>query len=388
MMHRNNRKITLSIFLGNSFVAFLGIGLVIPVLPTLMNELNISGSTVGYLVAVYALAQLISSPIAGKWVDQYGRKPMIIIGLFVFRSELLFGLGQSVPVLFISRLLGGLSAAFIMPAVTAFIADITSMNERSKALGLMSVAINTGFIIGPGLGGFLAEINTRLPFFAAGLFGGVAAILSLLLLKRAKKTGEVHKADPLSGKARFRKIVQPIYFIAFLLIFISSFGLASFESLFSLFVDHKFAFSPKDIAIIVTGGGLFGALAQLFLFDRLTKKIGEDTVRYCFVMSAILVFIVTAVNSYMTIMLISFVVFIGFDLIRPAITTYLSKSAGNEQGFVGGMNSMFTSIGNIFGPIVGGLLFDINLNYPYYFSTIVLVLGIIIAMFWKKPAYD
>ena len=70
MMHKNNRKITLSILLGNSFVAFLGIGLVIPVLPTLMNELDISGSTVGYLVSVYALAQLISSPIAGKWVDQ------------------------------------------------------------------------------------------------------------------------------------------------------------------------------------------------------------------------------------------------------------------------------------------------------------------------------
>ena len=253
----------------------------------------------------------------------------------------------------------------------------------------MSAAINTGFIIGPGLGGFLAEINTRLPFFAAAMFGGVAAILSLLLLKEPKKTGEVQKTDPLSGKASFRKIFQPIYFIAFLLIFISSFGLASFESLFSLFVDHKFGFSPKDIAIVVTGGGLFGALAQLFLFERMTNKMGEiSLIRYCFVMSAMLVLLVTVVNSYMSIMLTAFVLFVGFDLIRPAITTYLSKIAGNEQGFVGGMNSMFTSIGNIFGPIVGGLLFDINMNYPYYFSTIVLVLGIIIAMFWKKPAHD
>jgi MFS transporter, DHA1 family, multidrug resistance protein len=275
-----------------------------------------------------------------------------------------------------------------MPAVTAFIADITSMNERSKALGYMSAAINTGFIIGPGLGGFLAEINTRLPFFAAAMFGGVAAILSLLLLKEPKKTSEVQQADLLSGKVSFQKIFQPIYFIAFLLIFISSFGLASFESLFSLFVDHKFGFSPKDIAIVVTGGGLFGALAQLFLFERMTNKMGEiSLIRYCFVMSAMLVFLVTVVNSYMSIMLTAFVLFVGFDLIRPAITTYLSKIAGNEQGFVGGMNSMFTSIGNIFGPIVGGFLFDMNLNYPYYFSTIVLVLGIIIAMFWKKPAH-
>lgn len=70
---------------------------------------------------------------------------------------------------------------------------------------------------------------------------------------------------------------------------------------------------------------------------------------------------------------------------RPAITSYLSKVAGNEQGFVGGMNSMFTSIGNIFGPIIGGILFDINLNFPYYFATIVLVIGVVITLFWKKP---
>ena len=153
-------------------------------------------------------------------------------------------------------------------------------------------------------------------------------------------------------------------------------------------MDHKFAFSPKDIAIVVTGGGLLGALAQLFLFDRMTKKMGEIAViRVCFIMSALLVLSVTVVNSYITIMLTAFVLFIGFDLIRPAITTYLSKIAGNEQGFIGGMNSMFTSIGNIFGPIVGGFLFDINLNYPYYFSTIILIIGITIAMFWKKPEH-
>ena len=89
----------------------------------------------------------------------------------------------------------------------------------------------------------------------------------------------------------------------------------------------------------------------------------------------------------MAILITTFLVFVGFDLIRPAVTSYLSKIAGNEQGFVGGMNSMFTSLGNIFGPILGGILFDINLNYPYYFATIVLVLGVILALFWRKPKH-
>lgn len=93
----------------------------------------------------------------------------------------------------------------------------------------------------------------------------------------------------------------------------------------------------------------------------------------------------TVVNSYWSVMITSCIVFIGFDLIRPALTTYLSKVAENEQGFIGGMNSMFTSMGNIFGPVIGGLLFDFNFNFPYYFATIVLVFGIIISLFWRQP---
>ncbi|WP_338472207.1 multidrug efflux MFS transporter NorA [Niallia sp. XMNu-256] len=388
MVLQKNKKVTLTILLGNLFLAFLGIGLVIPVMPTLMHELHISGSTMGYLVAMFALFQLIVSPLAGKWVDQYGRKIIIIIGLIIFGiSEFIFGVGESVPVLFFSRALGGISAAFIMPAVTAFLADITTRNERSKALGYMSAAINTGFIIGPGIGGFLAEVHTRLPFFVAAILGVVGAILSFLLLKEPERVQhkETQLSKRLEKKDTVKKVFQPLYFIPFILILISSFGLAAFESLVSLFVDVKFAFTPKDIAIVVMGGGLFGAIAQLFLFDRMARKFGEiSVVLYCLILSSALTFIMTMVQSYWGVVLATFILFVGFDLFRPAITTYLSKIAGNEQGFVGGMNSMFTSIGNIFGPILGGALFDINVNYPYYFATAVLVLGIFIALYWKK----
>ena len=382
-----NQKGVLAILLINLFIAFLGIGLVIPVLPTIMNELNISGSVVGYMVAAFAITQLIFSPIAGKWVDKFGRKIMIVIGLFVFGfSEFLFGLGKSVEILFVSRMLGGISAAFIMPAVTAFIADITTTTNRSKALGYMSAAISTGFIIGPGLGGFLAEIGTRVPFYSAGVLGVLAAILSILLLKEPVRAAE---EIPLPGQMTgFRRIFIPMYFIAFVLIFVLSFGLAAFESLFSLFVDHKFGFTPKDIAIAITGGAIIGAVAQVALFDRLTKLMGEiNLIRLSLAISTVLVLLMTFVSSYITILLTTFVLFVGFDLIRPAVTSYLSKIAGNEQGFVGGMNSTFTSVGNIIGPIIGGILFDINLNYPYYFAAIVLLLGTLLALFWKKPKH-
>lgn len=380
-------KITLGLLLLNLFIAFLGIGLVIPVLPTLMNELQLSGQVIGYLTAAFAIAQLIVSPIAGKAVDKYGRKIMIVLGLFIFGiSEFLFGLGKTIEVLFISRVLGGISAAFIMPAVTAFIADITTMETRPKALGYMSAAISTGFIIGPGIGGFLADFGTRVPFYFAGALGTTAAILSIILLREPERNTENAENAP-AQTSGFKRILEPMYLIAFILIFVASFGLAAFESFFSLFVDHKFGFTPVDIAIIITGGAIFGAVAQVLLFDRLAQKWGEiKLIRYSLILSGVLVFLMTVVSSYFAILLVTCIVFIGFDLFRPAVTSYLSKIAGNEQGFVGGMNSMFTSLANIFGPILGGMLFDIDINYPYYFATVVIFFGILLTLIWKKPA--
>ncbi|ACB60902.1 major facilitator superfamily MFS_1 [Exiguobacterium sibiricum 255-15] len=379
-----NNKLILGTLLLNLFIAFLGIGLVIPVTPTIMNELNISGSTVGYMVSAFAFAQLVLSPLAGRAVDKYGRKPMIIIGLFIFSmSELLFGLGQSVEVLFASRILGGVSAAFIMPAVTAFIADITTNETRPKALGYMSAAISTGFIIGPGIGGFLADIGTRMPFFFAAAFGLTAMILSIFTLREPERHYE--QTTTPQQKTGFRKVFSPLYFIAFMVLLISSFGLASFESLFALFVDRKFGFTAKDIALAISLGAIVGVIVQVGLFERLTRWFGEiRLIRYSLIGSTLLVLVMTYVTSYLAIILVTMVVFVGFDLMRPAVTTYLSKIAGNEQGFVGGMNSMFTSIGNILGPIIGGILFDVDLNYPFYFATVMLAIGIALTFVWRE----
>jgi DHA1 family multidrug resistance protein-like MFS transporter len=299
-------------------------------------------------------------------------------------------MGKTIELLFISRILGGVSGACIMPAVTAFIADITTLETRPKMLGYMSAAITTGLIIGPGVGGFLAEIDTRVPFYSASIFGFIAAILSVILLKEPESPQEEIENKGLVGKkSGLKKIFMPMFFIAFVVIFVSTFGLTAFESFFSLYVDHKFAFSPLDIAMSITGGAIIGTIFQIVLFEPLVKYMGEiNMIRWSLVLSAILVFTMTLVNSYWTIMTVTFTVFIGADLIRPAVTTYLSRIAGNEQGFVGGMNSFFTSLANVFSPILGGILFDININYPYYFSTVVILIGLALTMLWKKPKVE
>lgn len=378
---------TIYLVLVNLFVVFLGIGLVIPVFPTLMREMHLEGSSVGYLMAAFAFIQLLVSPIAGKWVDSFGRKKMIVIGMFLFGvSEMLFGLGQDVKMLYLSRMLGGVSAAFIMPAVTAFVADITSLRERPKAMGYVAAAISTGFIIGPGIGGFLAEHGTRLPFFFAAVLGFLGSIFSLIILKEPKRPEIVEKkTDKRVAKSGFRKVLEPIYLIPMIIILVSSFGLAAFETVYSLFVDHKFAFTPKDIALIITVSGILGVIAQVLSFDRVVAKIGEiRLIQICMAVSTVFIFAMIKVSAYWSILVVTFVIFLMFDIIRPALTTYLSKNAGNEQGFVGGLNSTFTSVGNIIGPSIAGILFDVNIDYPYVLAMFVLALSFVISLFWKE----
>lgn len=384
------QKTVLFILLSNIFIAFLGIGLIIPVMPSFINIMHLSGKTMGYLVAAFALAQLIMSPISGKWVDRYGRKKIIIIGLFLFGiAELIFGLGTHVSVLYLSRILGGFSAAFIMPAVTAYVADITSVQERPKAMGYISAAISIGFIIGPGIGGFIGEYGIRMPFFFAAAIAFIACILSMFILKESLTKEQLAEISANAKQTNFfsdlKRSLNPIYIIAFILVFVLAFGLSAYETVFSLFSDHKFGFTPKDIAIIITISSIFGVVVQILLFGKMVDKLGEKKlIQLCLIIGAIFAVVSTVISSFLAVLVVTCFIFLAFDLLRPALTTFLSRAAGKEQGFVAGMNSTYTSLGNIVGPAISGILFDVNIHYPYLFAAVIMVVGLSISVIWKE----
>lgn len=194
-----NRGAVLILML-NIFLVFMGIGLIIPIMPKFMNSLGISGSTVGLLVATFSLTQFLFSPLAGRLADSYGRKRMIVSGMIVFAfSEVLFGLASAPVLLYISRMLGGISAAMIMPAVMAYVADITTQDERAAGMGYINAAITTGFIIGPGIGGYIAEFGIRVPFYAAGVAGLIAGCISLFVLRESLTRQKESSESPASS---------------------------------------------------------------------------------------------------------------------------------------------------------------------------------------------
>ncbi|MBD2862261.1 MFS transporter [Paenibacillus oceani] len=376
-----NRGAVLVLML-NLFLVFTGIGLVIPILPMFMDELGITGSTVGLLVAAFSLTQLLFSPQAGRLADSFGRKRMIVIGMFVFAvSEGLFGIASNPVLLFVSRMLGGVSAALIMPAVMAYAADVTTKEQRAAGMGYINAAITTGFVIGPGIGGYIAEFGIRTPFYTAAVAGLIAAVITLLILPESLPAKE-GAADSASAAKQRRSLLSQLlhsyrepYFLSLVIVFVMSFGLANFETVFGLFVDHKFGFGPKDIAFIITFGSIAGAVVQVTAFSWILNRFGEKRViSVCLFFAGLFILLTLFVHKFWLIFAVTFIVFLAIDILRPAISTQMSMMAKDQQGYVAGLNSAFTSLGNIAGPIVAGFLFDVDINYPYALACMVLLI--------------
>lgn len=367
----------------NNFIIFTGIGLIIPIMPSYMNMLHINGRTLGLLVAAFSITQLIFSPVAGRLSDSIGRKKVIVTGMLLFSiSEWVFGAVSSLPLLFAARMLGGISAALVMPAIMAYTADATSEEERGKGMGLINAAITTGFIIGPGIGGYIAEFGIRVPFYAAAAAGLLAMTVTAILLPEGIKSAQAKQPVQAGREASsgfFSQLAgsyRAPYFISLIVVFIASFGLANFETVFGLFVDHKFGFTPKDIAFIITFGSISGAVVQVTIFGWIVNRFGEKKViTVSLLAAAVFIMLTLLVHTFWLIVGVTFALFLAIDILRPAIGTQMSKFANNQQGYVAGLNSAFTSLGNIVGPIIAGSLFDMNFNYPYALAAVILLMG-------------
>lgn len=390
LLSKNRGALLILVF--NLFLVFSGIGLIVPIMPKFMESLGITGGIMGLLVAAFSLTQLLCSPLAGRLADSFGRKRMIVIGLTVFAfSEVLFGIASSPALLFVSRLLGGISAAMIMPAVMAYAADITTKEERAAGMGYINAAITTGFIIGPGIGGYIAEFGIRVPFYAAGVAGIIAACITLFILRESLPSKENIADTPSDARewggllSQLRYSYKEPYFLSLIIVFVMSFGLANFETIFGLFVDHKFGFGPKDIAFIITFGSIAGAVVQATAFSWIMKRFGEQRIiSLCLIFASLFILLTLFVHTFWLIFAVTFIIFLAIDILRPAISTQMSMVAKDQQGYVAGLNSAFTSLGNIAGPIVAGFLFDLDVNYPYTLACLILFICFVVSVKGKK----
>ncbi|EKN63957.1 tetracycline resistance MFS efflux pump [Schinkia azotoformans] len=371
----------------NMFIAIGSFGIIIPILPAYLESINQGGTAAGLMIALFAGAQLIFSPIAGKWADQYGRRKMIIYGLIGLTISMFVFYGfNSIWWLYVSRVIGGIGAALLIPAIFAYIADITTVDQRAKGNSLISAAMSLGIVIGPGIGGFLADFGLKMPLLISALVSLVAVLFSIFILKESSTTEskDLSTDDESMGRKMVRSVKMP-YFIPLIITLVMSFGLMAYESVLGLFVDNQFGATPQEIAIMVTSTGIVSVIAQLFVVDRIVSRFGEVVVLNIFIGVTTIGFLLSLfASSYILFFGITLLIFLATSILRPVLNTLISKMAGNEQGFAMGMNNAYMSIGNILGPTLAGLLYDVNIIYPFIMGLIFLVLTMLVTIMWQK----
>lgn len=384
-MTSDQRK-KLALLMLNMFIAVGSFGIIIPIIPAYLKELGQGGTAAGLIIAIFAFAQFLVSPIGGKWADKYGRRPLINIGLLTLAiSMFIFYFADSIVLLYVSRAIGGIGCAFLIPAIYAYVADITTMDQRAKGNSFISAAMSLGIVIGPGIGGFLAEYGLKTPLLVSAIVGLLAFVVSFFTLKESQleKMDVSQQPDSSMVKDIILSVKKP-FFIPLIITLIMSFGLMAYETVLGLYVDDQFGATPQEIAFMVTATGLVGVIMQLFVVDWIVKAMGELNVLRLFLMVTAFGFLLSIIaGSYNTFFAISLLIFLATSILRPVLTTLISKLAGNEQGFAMGMNNAYMSIGNILGPLLAGALYDIRILYPFIAGLIILIGTTIFTFMWK-----
>lgn len=370
-------------------VILLGFGVLIPLEAFLVDQFGASGQELGALISLHALFQLLFSPIWGAISDSVGRKPILMVGAVGNSLALLmFGLSTQLWMLFVARALAGMFAAATLPTALAFIGDSTTKENRGGGMGVIGAAMGTGMVLGPGIGGWLGANSLSLPFFVSGGLSLLAGVLIFLILPEslpAEKRGKGASLD-LSGRytSMWKGIKGPM--VLFLLLsFLVSFGLSNMEGIFGLFALERFGFGPKEVGTVMVVVGTVVAAVQMVLTGPATKRFGERNVIKASLLGLTATFLLILTAYDFTTLLITVGLFSFTNaMLRPSISSLVSKETEIDQGLALGLNSSFMSVGRFTGPLLAGFLFDVQVTLPYMAGSLIMFLGFIFVQTWLK----
>ncbi len=392
------------------FVVNIGFGIVLPVLPFYTERLvlaegvsaNSVGMQVGLLTSIYAFMQLLFAPLWGRLSDRVGRKPLLLLGIFGYAvAQVLFGIASNLWLLYLARIVGGILASAVLPAAAAYVADETNEETRNRGMAWLGTAMSLGVVVGPALGGFLAQrdlhFNARFGHFVVDSFSTpffVAAILALLTLLIATKwlpeSLQQQKTEQSreSGKLNWREIesrLRPLL----MLVLVGQFGLALFEAIFALFASSKFNYGPIEVGAIFVVCGLVMAIFQTIMVGYVTRRIKEIyQIAAGFVLMGVsLALLVVAQTTVMVFTLVGIMAF-GMALIAPNLSALISKRTNQSNtGAALGVQSVANNLGQTGGPILGGMLFTWSIGMPFLLAgTLLLLTGLVVIWFSVFPA--
>ncbi|MBB5322999.1 multidrug resistance protein [Anoxybacillus tepidamans] len=369
-------KTYLSLLFAVMFFVMCGFGIIIPVLPFFAEKVGATPTELGLLMAIYSLMQLLFAPIWGRISDRYGRKPILFIGIIgLSLSFFLFAIAKTLPMLFVARIVGGVLSSATMPTAMAYVADVTTPEERGKGMGAIGAAIGLGFIFGPAIGGIFSKTNLHTPFLIAGFLSLATSLLVLLFLKES-----LAKEERMLGTNERPSLWQilkgPIVFLYILQWFIS-FSLSGLEATFAYYAAKRAGLHSAELGYIFMIMGLASAFIQGGLIGKLIRSFGEGKViQGGIVVSAIGFALILLVHNFWTAALYLSIFGVGNGVIRPCLSSLITKQTVGGQGSATGFLSSFDSLGRIIGPPVAGWLFTITIDLPYIFGIILSVFAL------------
>ncbi len=357
-------------------VDILGYTIILPLLPFYAERMGASPASVGMLVSVYALCQLIAGPILGRWSDKFGRKPLLIVSqIGTFIGFIVLALATSLPFVLLSRVIDGITAGNLTIA-QAYISDVTAPEKRAKSFGVIGIAFGMGFLLGPAISGFLSQFGYSYPIFAAaGLsFTSILATTFLLPGSARPKAAQDEDASPGGGRhsiLQWNKYAE--YFrrpgLAPLLLkfFSYVFSFAIFTGGFALFAERRYTwnghpFGPKEVGYIFAFSGLIGGTLQGGMLGMMVRRFGERRLLAASLLASAIGYVLLGYAYSIPLLLLSAGVSAFGGVARPVVTSLVTQVAGRrEQGTVLGLTQSLTSIAMITGPLISGFLIQHNL---------------------------
>ncbi len=362
------------------FIDLLGFGLILPLLPYYAETFGANELTVGLLLASYSLMQFIGAPMLGRLSDRYGRRPILLISqLGTFIGFMILGFATTLWMLFLSRIIDGISGANLSTA-QAYIADVTDEKNRAKSFGLIGAAFGLGFIIGPAVGGFLSQFGYHVPaFFAAGL-SMLTMILTFVMLPEPQRKSNARRE--FSMKALKQAFGHPTVGILLSIVFTFGLAFAMFQTSFALFASARFGFNVQQTALVLTYVGILSVIMQLVVVKRVVKRLGENR-SIVVTISALalgLVLMAAVQNPWMLIVVMPVLSF-GGGVTSPVLTSLISKSVDRAE--VGGMLGISTSVDSmsrVVAPILGNALLVFGSAWPSIVGAAILLIPIGLAL--------
>ncbi len=370
----------------------IGLGIIIPVLPKLIEEmiggdLSAASTYAGWLTFAYASMQFLFSPIIGGLSDRYGRRPVLLISLFGFGLDyLLMGFAPTIVWLFIGRLISGITGASFTTA-TAYIADVSEPEKRAQNFGLIGGAFGLGFIIGPVLGGLLGHYGARVPFFAAAGLALLNATYGYFILpesldKEHRRKFEWKRANPVGSLKRLGKY-PVILSVVVCLVFIYLASHAT-QSTWTFYTMEKFKWDSKMVGYSLGFVGLMIAIVQAGLIRIVIPKLGQKRSIYVGLVLYIIGFTCFAFATKSWMMFAFVVPFSLGGICGPALQGVMSGQVpANEQGELQGALTSLISLTSIVGPLLMTNLFSYftSKEAPIYFPGAPFLMGAVLTLF-------